>query len=47
LLQGSTYLGDWGWENAIALAVSGRGEDAFGYRAEAINLMRLAESLSK
>ncbi len=47
LLQGSTYLGDWGWDDAIALAVSGRGEDAFGYRAEAINLMRLGQSLAK
>ncbi len=47
LLQGSTYLGDWGWEDAIALAIAGRGEDAFGYRAEAINLMRLAESLGR
>jgi Ca-activated chloride channel homolog len=47
LLQGATYLGDWGWEDAIALAVAGRGEDTFGYRAEAINMMRLAESLSR
>ncbi len=47
LLQGSIYLGDWGWDDAIALAVSGRGEDGFGYRAEAINLMRLAQSLDK
>ena len=47
LLQGSTYLGDWVWDDAIALALSGRGEDAFGYRAEAINLMRLAKSLDR
>ena len=46
LLQGSVYLNDWGWDKAIALAVSARGEDAFGYRAEAVNLMRLAQSLS-
>lgn len=46
LLQGSVYLNDWGWDEAIALAVSARGEDAFGYRAEAVNLMRLAQSLS-
>lgn len=46
LLQGSTYLGDWGWEQAIDLAVANRGEDPFGYRIEAVNLMRLAESLS-
>ena len=47
LLQGSVYLGDWGWDEAIALAVANRGEDAFGYRIEAVNLMRLAESLSR
>jgi Ca-activated chloride channel homolog len=46
LLQGSVYLGDWGWDQAIELAVQNRGEDAFGYRIEAVNLMRLAQSLS-
>ena len=47
LLQGSVYLGDWGWDEAIALALANRGEDAFGYRIEAVNLMRLAQSLSQ
>jgi Ca-activated chloride channel homolog len=46
LLQGSVYVGDWGWDDAIALALSARGEDAFGYRIEAVNLMRLAQSLA-
>ncbi len=46
LLRGSDYLGGWSWGDAIALATGARGEDAFGYRAEAIGLMRLAESLS-
>jgi Ca-activated chloride channel family protein len=46
LLQGSVYLGDWGWDQAVALAVQNRGEDPFGYRIEAVNLMRLAQSLS-
>ncbi len=46
LLQGSVYLGDWGWDQAIDLAVQNRGEDPFGYRIEAVNLMRLAQSLS-
>lgn len=45
LLTGASYLGDWGWDDAIALAQSGRGDDPFGYRNEAISLMRLAESL--
>ncbi len=47
LLQGSVYLGDWGWDQAIALAQSAKGEDAFGYRTEAITLMRLAQSLDR
>lgn len=47
LLTGATYLGDWGWDQAIALAQGARGEDRFGYRAEAIGLMRLAQALGK
>ena len=46
LLQGSVYLNDWGWDEAIALAGSARGDDPYGYRIEAVNLMRLAQSLS-
>ncbi len=46
LLTGATYLGDWGWDDAIALANGARGEDPFGYRAEAVQLMRLGQSLS-
>lgn len=46
LLQGSVYTGDWGWDQAIQLATENRGEDPFGYRVEAVNLMRLAQSLS-
>ena len=45
-LRGAKYLGDWGWPQMIALAQGARGDDAFGYRAEAVTLMRLAESLS-
>jgi len=47
LLRGSDYLGDWGYDDAIALANANRGEDAFGYRTEAVQLMRLAQSLSQ
>ena len=47
LLRGSDYLRDWSYGDAIALATGAKGEDSFGYRAEAITLMRLAESLSK
>ncbi|WP_410001049.1 von Willebrand factor type A domain-containing protein [Vannielia litorea] len=47
LLKGSDYLGDWSYAEAIELANGAKGEDEFGYRAEAVNLMRLAESLSR
>ena len=46
LLQGSRYLGTWGWDQAIQLASAAKGPDDFGYRAEAVTLMRLAQSLS-
>ncbi|SDJ06097.1 vWA domain-containing protein [Aliiruegeria lutimaris] len=46
LLRGSVYTGEWNYADAIALANSARGEDAFGYRAEAVRLMRLAETLA-
>lgn len=46
LLTGATYLGDWGWDQAIALADGARGEDPFGYRIEAVSLMRLAQTLA-
>jgi Ca-activated chloride channel family protein len=47
LLREDKYLGDWSWTDAIALANGAKGEDAFGYRAEAVRLMRLAESLDR
>lgn len=47
LLQGSVYLGDWSWDQAISLALSARGDDPYGYRIEAVSLMRLAQSLAK
>ena len=46
LLRGSSYIGDWSWDDAIALANANRGDDPYGYRAEAVQLMRLAKSLS-
>jgi Ca-activated chloride channel family protein len=46
LLRGSPYLGDWSYDAAIALANANKGEDPYGYRAEAIQLMRLMSSLS-
>jgi len=47
LLREPMWLGDWGWDEAITLAKDNRGSDAFGYRNEAVQLMRLAQSLSQ
>ncbi len=46
LLRGSDYLGEWGYDQAISLANAHRGDDPFGYRTQAVQLMRLAQSLS-
>jgi len=47
LLRDAKYLGDWTYDDAIALANSGKGDDLYGYRAEVITLMRLAKTLSR
>jgi Ca-activated chloride channel family protein len=47
LLRGSAYLGAWDYAQAIDLASDNRGDDPFGYRIEAVNLMRLAQSLAR
>ena len=47
LLTGSPLPGTWDWDQAIALAEGARGSDSFGYRAEAVTLMRLAQSLAQ
>jgi len=46
LLSGGKYLQDWGYDALIELANQTKGNDAYGYRSEAIKLMRLAKSLS-
>ncbi len=46
VLRGSVHTGDWGFGDAIALASGAIGDDPFGYRAEAVRLMRLAQSLA-
>ena len=46
LLSGRKYLQDWGYTALIDLANETKGDDAYGYRSEAIKLMRLAKSLS-
>lgn len=47
LLRGGVYTGGWTWADAIALAEANTGDDLFGYRREAVTLMRLAESLAR
>lgn len=47
LLRDDPYLGDWSLTEAIDLAHEATGEDSFGYRREAVSLMRLAEILQK
>lgn len=45
ILQGGQHLSvDFTYDDVIALAKKGKGEDTFGYRAEFINLVRLAKS---
>ncbi|TQV83179.1 vWA domain-containing protein [Denitrobaculum tricleocarpae] len=44
ILRGGRYTGDFSHDDVIALALSAKGEDPFGYRAEFINLVRLAKS---
>lgn len=44
LLRGDPYLKDFGYDDVIALAETARGKDRFGYRAEFLNLVRLAKT---
>lgn len=44
ILRGGRYTGDFTHDDVIALALSAKGEDPFGYRAEFVNLVRLAKS---
>jgi len=44
ILRGGTFTGNYSYDDVIALATASRGADEFGYRAEFINLVRLAKS---
>jgi len=46
LLRDDIYLNGYSFDDAITLANANRGNDPFGYRTEAVQLMRLAQSLS-
>ncbi len=47
LLRESQYKGESSFDNALALAKEGKGEDPNGYRGEFIRLVSLAEKLDK
>jgi len=44
LLRGGRYTGDYSYDDVINLAQGAKGQDRFAYRAEFINLVRLAQS---
>ncbi len=46
LLRADPYLGSYSFDDVIALAQTARGEDPFGYRAEFIQLARLADAVA-
>ncbi|MDR1227468.1 MAG: VWA domain-containing protein [Azoarcus sp.] len=46
LLRDRANLGSWRYENARALAASVTSKDEYGYRAELVNLIELADTLS-
>ena len=45
ILRGGRYTGSFDYPAVIALASGAKGEDLFGYRAEFVSLVRLAESI--
>lgn len=42
LLKGGKHLDKWSFEDALAMAIANKGEDAYGYRAEFTQLIRKA-----
>jgi Ca-activated chloride channel family protein len=44
LLRGGQYTGSFSYDDVITLAQGAKGSDEFGYRAEFINLVRLAKT---
>ena len=45
ILRGDNLMHGWTIDDALTLAQANKGEDRFGYRAEFLTLMRLAQSL--
>lgn len=46
LLRGGHYTGDMGYEDVVALGLTAKGADVWGYRSEFINLVRLAKQVA-
>ena len=46
ILKGGKYTGTYAYDDVIALARGAKGDDPFGYRAEFLNLVRLAKTAS-
>lgn len=46
-LRGDTAVEDYSYEDAIKLAISAKGEDENGYRAEFIQMVRLIDNLGE
>ncbi|MEM0923171.1 MAG: VWA domain-containing protein, partial [Pseudomonadota bacterium] len=44
ILRGGRYLGDYGYEDVLEAAEAAKGPDRWGYRAEFLTLVRLAQS---
>ena len=44
LLRGGRHMGAFSYDDVVALAQGAKGDDPFGYRAEFVNLVRLAKS---
>jgi Ca-activated chloride channel family protein len=47
ILKGGQYVGDYSYDDVIALAQEGKGADPFGYRAEFIQMVRMAKTLDR
>ncbi len=45
ILRGEPYLNDFGYADVLKLGQAGKGDDPFGYRAEFLSLVRLADSI--
>jgi Ca-activated chloride channel family protein len=47
LLKDDKYMGGWTYSDAADLAISTKGEDPYGYRAEAIRMIKLMDALAR